>query len=676
MNTTTSFSELGLSQGILTNLAKVGFDNASAIQELTIAPIVEGKDIFAQAETGSGKTGSFVIPVLEKLLRAHPEGELENKVYYVCLSPTRELAQQTQKVFTEIGSSLGVKSTLLIGGENIEKQKELLNLGTHILVATPGRLLDLLKQKAVAIKDCHGIILDEADRLFDMGFQKDIEAIFRKAPENRQLIMVSATSNMEVINTAFKFKSVPMEIKLNADDLVVDNIDHQKAMISKDEKMPLLVNLLRKHEDVYAIVFCNTQFQTHCVAEWLKLMGFKAKPISGRMAQNKRTRLMEEFKSKKVTILVCTDVAARGLDIDGINLVINYDLPIEAANYVHRIGRTGRAGKSGKAVSFVGYEDCENLDAIYEFIEGEITSMDLSDEDFATDVCEKPYIDKKTLKVTDKPSRDESRDRGQRNSRSDRKTSARDKNTRKQGTANKEMRNKNQNAERENKVKRDDTTASNVAKVDRRFFEYTSSNKSEALGQALQFFKLEDKDLIEEKVLAKGRRKFFIFGPRTITYKFSVKAHFKKLLLPFLIKTIKLADLQLYARVSYKDKSLRVNFSGKDEPLLKENNFELLMAFEQLCKTYLMGKVVLPRGLRYSFRANNQENNKEKQEKYLLELAKKMQKKVLESKKPVTLKPLNPAERRIVHEFFHDSSELTTKSLGDGKYKKIEISLK
>ena len=310
-----TFRDFDLNPELIKGLDKAGFTKPSPIQEMTIKPILEGKDIFAQAETGSGKTGSFAIPILEDLAKHRELTPEDGEPLYLVLSPTRELAQQTDKVFKEFGTEMGITTVCLIGGESIQKQKELLSKKPHVLVGTPGRILDLLRQKSTSLSKVKGVVFDEADRLFDMGFQKDVEAIVSKAPKSRQLIMVSATSNQEVLRLAYRLHSDPLELRLNVDDLTVDNIDQKLALIDSKEKMPLLVNILRNHKDTYAIVFCNTQIQTHVVAEWLAQLGFPAKAISGALSQNKRTRLMQEFRDRKVTILVCTDVAARGLDI-------------------------------------------------------------------------------------------------------------------------------------------------------------------------------------------------------------------------------------------------------------------------------------------------------------------------------------------------------------------------
>ncbi len=702
METTTSFKEFNLNDALLTSLDTIGFQMASPIQELTIGPILEGKDIFAQAETGSGKTGSFAIPIIEQILRDETENE-EKLVQYVVLSPTRELAQQTHKVFNQLGASLGINAACLIGGESIDNQKKVLNEGTRVLVATPGRLVDLIKQKAVKLDQVKGVVFDEADRLFDMGFQKDIEFILSKVSDQRQLIMVSATSNLEVLKTAYKFKSHPLELKLNEDSLVVDHIDHKLAMVTQKEKMPLLVNTLHKHEDVYAIVFCNTQLQTHMVAEWLRLLNFKAKPISGKLPQNKRTRLMEEFRNKEVTILVCTDVAARGLDIKDVNLVINYDIPQEAANYVHRIGRTGRAGAEGRAISFCAHEDCENLDAIYEFLETKIEKIDITDEDVTAELPPKPYIDIKTMRPTERKERNDRKGRNERGDRNDK----RDRNDR-----NKETRPKQEfeaPTERAHPTPLKRYVPSEDAKGDRRSFQITSDSLEDAKRMALGYYMITDESLLKYDVIKKGRKRFFFFGPSKDTYRFTLDAHYKKLILPFLIEILTLSHINVMAKVGLKGDTIEISFNGPDEGLLMRNRGQMLEGLEQILRLYLANKITIPPKLRWNITVKSKRSNDRdrggkgkdnrrssedrgsrgdrrpsksreeenaKREKEVLAMVEEIKAKVLETNAPVQTKALDPRDRRTVHQHINDDGKFQTESIGDGRLKKIEISIK
>ncbi len=686
METTRHFTEFNLDPRLLKALEDIGFTQASPVQDMTIPAILENKDIFAQAETGSGKTGSFAIPILQKILvEGNQEGTEANdhEVHYIVLSPTRELAQQTDKVFESIGSSLGIHAVCLIGGESIERQKELLRGKISILVATPGRLCDLIKQKSVLVDKCKAVVFDEADRLFDMGFKKEIEYILDQVPRSRQLIMVSATSNLDVLETAYKFHSEPVELKLNVDSLLVDNIDHSLAMLSSNEKMPLLVNILRNHIDTYALIFCNTQIETHRVAEWLTMMGFKAQAISGRLPQNKRTRLMEQFRSKEVTILVCTDVAARGLDIKDVNLVINYELPQEAANYVHRIGRTGRAGKDGRAISFCAHEDCENLDAISALIQTKIPRMNLTDADFAKDICSRPYLDSKTLKVVERP--------GSRKPEPRRETKApREENKSRERSSERTPRTNEASVAHKPIILPElpKFVASEQAEGDRRFFIITTENVESAEMAAQGYFQLPDRELLQSEIVKKGMKKFFFFGPQKITYRYSLKPIYKKILTPFLIQILRLARLKLFVNVSYREPMIEISFKGADEKLLERNGFELLQSLEIIAKLYLAKKVQLKPETRLQVKMQSEGNGRPSEPSRsngrshqaaphdLIEMVDKMKQKVLADSEAVLLKPLDSKERRLVHQHLSDDQLVKTTSIGEGRLKRIEISLR
>ncbi len=636
-----TFKDYNLDERLVDALKNIGFESPTAIQELTLEHVLSGTDIFALAETGSGKTGSFAIPIINNILKNDMKG------LYIVLSPTRELAQQTDKVFNQIGKDLGVKTSCIIGGESIDRQKEGLEEIPHVLVATPGRLIDILGHNIISITEVQGVVFDEADRLFDMGFKKDIERILKDIPDTRQLIMVSATTNMDVLSTAYKFRSHPVELKLNSDSLLVDNIDHKIAMIESNEKMPFLVNRLRKHEDAYAIIFCNTQYQTHLLAEWLSAMKFKAMPISGRLQQNKRTKLMEDFHAKKVTILVCTDVAARGLDIKDVNLVVNYDLPQDAANYVHRIGRTGRAGKDGEAISFCSFEDCEYLDGINELIGSNIPKMDIEDDAFAKDICKKPRIDSKTLRLVEKGA-------GQSQARQNQKKGKTFVDNKPSGIT--------------LSVDRPFTSSPLEAKNTKEFIVQTDDT-SKVIQDALNYFQINDESLLEFEVIEKGRRKFFIFGKRTCTYRITLKAIYKKLLLPFLIDIIKVSKLKLRVKVSFKN-NVYITFEGQDEKLLTRNDFELLKAFEYISKSFLINKINLPRSVKVFAKSFDSKSSDE----LLIKNAASARDKVLSTQKAVLMKPLNPAQRRLVHEYLSGDDKVKTNSIGDGKMKRIEVS--
>ena len=539
----------------------------------------------------------------------------------------------------------------------------------RIIVGTPGRICDLIKQKIIPNQKCNCVVFDEADRLFEMGFKKDNEFVLKNVKPTRQLIMVSATNNQEIFRTAYKFNSHPEEVKLNEDDLMVDNINQQIAMVSEEEKMPFLVNLLRKNEDAYTIIFCNTQYMTSLVAIWLEQMGFKVKPISGRLPQNKRTKLLQDFRDKKITTLVCTDVAARGLDIDDVNLVINYDMPHEAPSYVHRVGRTGRAGKTGLAIGLCGFDDCENLDDIIEYIGTNIPKRDLEDEDFATDVVKRPRIDSKTLKLYgDKPERE--------NKKVDKKPMA-------------EKKERQPKQEKQIKPERE-------VKIYERFYKVSSYSKEQAEKKALQYFFIDDTAILECEVEGKGKKKFLFFGAQEVQYKFSVKPIYKKILLPFLINLFKKMDMRVYVNVAFKNPDVQVTFSGKDAGRLLQNRLELHNAIKDIALMYMRNKISMSSETKILFRTeaddnraekrtnssqrprtnSRERNNKNKTEAELHKIADKVKNEVLESNEPVLLKKLNPAERRIIHQYVEGDSKFKSSSVGDGRFKQIEISLK
>ncbi len=662
MTNKVEFKEFNLRPSLLSSIEKCGFTAASAIQELTIGPILDGKDIFALAETGSGKTASFAIPVIEHIL--HDELLDVEDVHYVVLSPTRELAQQTHKVFKELGEESGINSVCVIGGENIDKQKKSLDKGAHVVIATPGRLVDLVKQEAVYIDRCFGIVFDEADRLFDMGFKKDIEYILGKMPDDRQLIMVSATTNQDVLNTAYKFNSVPTELRVSEDSLLVDQIDHKLAMVSSNEKMGLLVKTIRDHGDAYALVFCNTKFQTHIVAEWLMSMDFKAKAISGGLSQNKRTRLIKDFRSKKITILVCTDVAARGLDIKDVNLVINYDLPQSAENYVHRIGRTGRAGADGEAISFCAHEDCEFLDPIHELIGDKIPQIEVSPESFAKDLTKKPFIDRKTFKVVDRntgrPLSDEQKEK--------RKKTQQKKIQKKEMIQNKKEKEVEVDIKNKRNIK-NKTPAARINRVEPKVFTVQAKTQKDAVVKALSYFKVKYESQLTLQASKEGRKRFFLFGKRLTEYKYSVRPTYKKIIMPFLIRLLKLSDLKIYAKFSFDGKNIKVFFSGNDEKLLTQNDNELLRSLEHVVRVHLYSKIIVPNDLRISFRSKGSKN----QEAGLIKMIEKVAVKVIDTGKPFTLRPLNSSDRRLVHKYLDNKKGVETVSIGDGRMKKIEI---
>ncbi|TDJ06439.1 MAG: DEAD/DEAH box helicase [Deltaproteobacteria bacterium] len=630
--TENTFEQFSLDPSLVENLLKHNFKNPTPVQENAIPLILEGKDILAQAETGSGKTGAFVIPILQKLMgkEAHKtEGSCLAAPYFVVMSPTRELAQQTYEVCQTFGKSIGINSALIIGGESADKQKDILRKGIHILIATPGRLKDLFKQRVITFNKCEGIVLDEADRLLDMGFKEEINFILKAVPKTRQFLMFSATVHLDVLNIAYRFHSVPVEIKLNTEKMIVDKINHTLAHLGDNEKMSMLVSILKNSPDAYAMVFCNTKSETMIVAQWLQNLNIKAQGITGDLPQNKRSKLLEDFKSKKTQILVCTDVAARGLDIKDIKLVVNYDLPQDASNYVHRIGRTGRAGKDGRAISFCGYKDCDFLDAIESFLEMKIPREDVTDEMLEIEVGPRP-----------RPAVKERRVEAPRRAREERPRRPREIKPRVQTPL---------------KLK--------TEKV-------SSWSLSKARKLALGLFPIKNIETLDHKIVSTGKRSFFGLGPKVKTFEFSLKSNYQEILETLVDGIIKRTGLEVTFITKTKPNYLRVSFAGKDEKTLLENNAELLMDISFLSKRILSKYVKIDAKVRIDFSTKNMKRSSDKR---LENLARKMRDKAIKTKAPVILNAMPAKDRFIIHQFFSKDPKFKTQSVGEGNLKKIKI---
>jgi len=631
-----SFEQFSLDPSLVENLKKQNFLNATPVQANAIPLILEGKDILAQAETGSGKTGAFVIPILQKLMGKMPQTDGNHLAapYFVVMSPTRELAQQTYEVCQNFGKSIGINSALIIGGESADKQKEILKQGIHILIATPGRLKDLYKQRIVTFNKTEGIVLDEADRLLDMGFKEEINFILRAVPKTRQFLMFSATVHLDVLNIAYRFHSVPVEIKLNTEKMIVEKINHTMAHLGDNEKMSMLVSILKRNPETYAMVFCNTKSETMIVAQWLQNLDFKAQGITGDLPQNKRSKLLEDFKSKKTQILVCTDVAARGLDIKDIKLVINYDLPQDASNYVHRIGRTGRAGKDGRAISFCGFKDCDFLDAIESFLETKITREEVNDEMLEIEVGPRP-----------RPAVKERREEPPRRAREERPRRAREERPR---------------------VAKPKVSTPLLLKTEK----VTSWSLSKAKKLAFGLFPIKNIDTLNHKIVSTGKRAFFGLGPKIKTFEFSLKANYQEIIETLVENIIKKSALEVSFITKVKPNYLRISFAGKDEKVLLENNAELLADISFLSKRILGKYVSMDAKIRIDFSTKNMKRSSDRR---LENLARKMRDKAIKTKAPVLLNAMPAKDRFIIHQFFSKDPKFKTQSVGEGDLKKIKI---
>lgn len=357
-----SFSKLGLCDPILKAVSEQGYKAPTAIQEQAIPVILSGKDLVAAAQTGTGKTGSFVLPVLEKL---NTERKLRGKrIRALILTPTRELAVQVEASISHYGKYLELSSMAMYGGVDSQPQKQRLIWGIDILVATPGRLLDMAHQRALHFDELEVLVLDEADRMLDMGFIDDINKIIDRLPEQRQNLLFSATISDDVRGLAKTAIREAVEISTSPGRATTEKIDQWLITVDKGNKSALLSHLINEQQWDQALIFIETQAGAAKLASQLEKRGIRAEAIHGGRTQAVREKLLADFKSGELRFLVATGVAARGLDIDELSRVVNYDLPDQADDYIHRIGRTGRAGASGEAISFVSKDNFRNLCAI------------------------------------------------------------------------------------------------------------------------------------------------------------------------------------------------------------------------------------------------------------------------------------------------------------------------
>ncbi|MCP3945065.1 MAG: DEAD/DEAH box helicase [Desulfobacteraceae bacterium] len=344
----TGFDEMNLSPTVFAALENVGYTTPTPIQALTIPHLIQGKDMIGQAKTGTGKTAAFALPLLSRI-------DLDNKRPQVLvLTPTRELAIQVAQSFKDYGAKMkGLNVLSIYGGQSYEIQLKQLKRGVHVVVGTPGRLMDHMRRKTVSFADLFCMVLDEADEMLHMGFIEDVEWILDQTPKDAQTALFSATMPKPIRNIAKKYLTTPKEIMIKQDSTGVETIDQQYWMVTGAKKAQALIRILEAANFDGVIVFVKTKTSTLDVAKSLEDRGFKAEALNGDIAQNARERTVNRLKNGNIDILVATDVAARGLDVNRISHVINYDMPSKAEPYVHRIGRTGRAGRTGEAILFV-----------------------------------------------------------------------------------------------------------------------------------------------------------------------------------------------------------------------------------------------------------------------------------------------------------------------------------
>lgn len=373
-----TFNTLGLSESLLRAVQETGYTQPTPIQTQSIPAILTGKDIMAAAQTGTGKTAGFTLPLLQ-ILAEKPQVK-SNRCHALVLTPTRELAAQIQESIVTYGKNENLRSAVVFGGVNINPQMKALRRGVDILVATPGRLLDLHQQNAVKFTDIDILILDEADRMLDMGFIRDIRKILAMLPRKRQNLMFSATFSDDIRKLAKTICVNPVEIDVAPRNSIVEAISQKLYKMNKEHKAALLCHLLSKSNE-QTLVFSRTKHGANKLAKQLNKANITAAAIHGNKSQNQRTLALANFKQNKVQVLVATDIAARGIDIDLLAQVINFDLPHVPEDYVHRIGRTGRAGASGVAISLVSPDEQKQLHAIERLIKFSIQQEDI-DTDF------------------------------------------------------------------------------------------------------------------------------------------------------------------------------------------------------------------------------------------------------------------------------------------------------
>ena len=379
---TLSFSGLGIAPQVLDSLAKLGFKHPTPIQHKAIPIGLEGKDMIGIAQTGTGKTMAFAIPMIQRLASGV-------KGRGLILVPTRELALQVEESVLKIANAFGIRSAVLIGGDPIERQIRALAKHPRVLIATPGRLNDLMKQRKVNLSDVHILVLDEADRMLDMGFAPQIDQILHSVPKDRQTMFFSATMANEIVKLTSKYLKLPTQVEVVPPGTTAERVTHELFIVSRERKKDLLQKLLGQYRGS-VLLFCRTKIGAFKVARALRAMGHNAVDIHSDKTLAQRRKALEGFKSGLYRVLVATDIAARGIDVLGIELVINYDLPDESENYVHRIGRTGRAGLTGHAISFAAPDEKNDVISIEKLIK---TALQISQHpDVPAETFAKPQM--------------------------------------------------------------------------------------------------------------------------------------------------------------------------------------------------------------------------------------------------------------------------------------------
>ncbi len=385
-----NFTEFSLHEKLQQGIAGAGYVECTPVQEQVLKNSLEGRDLYVQSQTGTGKTAAYLVSIIQQMLSRQ---DVAGKKALVMV-PTRELAVQVQEEAEKLCSATELVCSSFYGGVGYDKQVAALKKGVDIMIGTPGRVIDLHEGGQMDLSSVAFLCIDEADRMFDMGFYPDLRTLIKVLPaaEKRQTMLFSATLNSYVKNLAWEYTRNPAEITIAADNITVDEIDQELLHVSSESKMKLLTGIISSEKPESLIIFCNTKRTCEVIAKRLKINGIQADYIIGDLPQKARLRIMDDFKAGKIKCLVATDVAARGIDVNDLAMVINYDLPNEAENYVHRIGRTARAGKSGKAYTFCSEQDVYSLPPIERYIEKQIPARVAEESMLGEDKSEGMYI--------------------------------------------------------------------------------------------------------------------------------------------------------------------------------------------------------------------------------------------------------------------------------------------
>jgi ATP-dependent RNA helicase RhlB len=473
------FKELNLHPDLQRGIAEAGYVTCMPVQEQVLVNAFNGQDLYVQSQTGTGKTAAFLVVIFQRLLTE----ELLNGKKAIIMVPTRELAVQVEEEAKVLGRYLPFKIGSFYGGVGYTQQVQTLRENAQILVGTPGRVLDLNKSGRMNLMDIAFLVLDEADRMFDMGFYPDLRKLIKVVPpaDRRQTMLFSATLNAWVKNLAWEYTKNPFEIEIEPETVTVDEVDQFLYHVPSEDKMRLLLGILKREKPESAIIFCNTKRYTEIVAKRLQMNGYECEFIIGDLPQSKRLAIIDDVKAGKIHYLVATDVAARGLDIEGLAMVLNYDLPVESENYVHRIGRTARAGKTGKAITLASEQDVYELPDIEKYIGKKIPALIAGEDLYAEDKSAGLRIRTEFSGAGFFGDRDESGRRGGRDRRDSRRQDSRRQDSRRQDSHRQD--NRRQDSRRDAGLREDGSRGrGTAAREDRR-----SGGRGSLRDQARQF---------------------------------------------------------------------------------------------------------------------------------------------------------------------------------------------